>query len=151
MLCGTDRVDFGGPWVGFYLVRIPRTELKFPTKSTTLLFASQSKEAQIECNPTGFIQYYRPLYFSDEVNDCEPLPIPDKTKPDAVKKLAATALYIHFCNRVCRKFLTVLKKLCGFFWRNFFLLFENTMLMLYNLSGSHWKDAPPVPTSPEPA
>ena len=91
MLFGTNRAGFGGPWVGFY---------PFSQKPTIL-------------------QYYRPLNCSDEVNDCEPLPIPDKTKPDAVKKLAATALYIHFCNRVCRKFLTLLK-LCGFFFEEFF-------------------------------
>ena len=41
------------------------------------------------------------LLYSDERNNCdEPLPVPDPTKPDAVKRLAATALYIHFCNRV---------------------------------------------------
>ena len=43
----------------------------------------------------------RPLYCSDDIDCGEQLPVPDKAKPDAVKKLAATALYIHFCNRVC--------------------------------------------------
>ena len=41
------------------------------------------------------------LYCSDDIDCGEQLPVPDKVKPDAVKKLAATALYIHFCNRVC--------------------------------------------------
>lgn len=43
------------------------------------------------------------LLYSDEIDNCEPLPVPDRTKPDAVKKLAATALYIHFCSRAANE------------------------------------------------
>jgi hypothetical protein len=36
------------------------------------------------------------LYFEDSV----PLPVPDTTKQESVKKLAATAIYIHLSNKV---------------------------------------------------
>ena len=86
--------------------------------------------------------FCRPFTFSDERNNCdEPLPVPDPTKPDAVKRLAATALYIHFCNRVYIKLYILVV---------IFYSFDKFVIDVCKLfTGGHCAsscDAPSVPT-----
>ena len=70
-------------------------------KNNRHMIGKFSRKGSLNSVSSFILQPHSVLYCSDDIDCGEQLPVPDKAKPDAVKKLAATALYIHFCNRVC--------------------------------------------------